>query len=160
MEQSRDALYLLLEETEIPCIRVLYRVKHTAGVWAKMQSKGLRLDEVPDLFAFRIIVSTELDCYAVLGVMHQKYKPDITRFKDYIAKPKGSGYRSLHTCMVADAGPVFELQIRSIAMDRQAERGDAAHWVYKRDGHETRGRRVPTRWWQQLLWQDGKPPSS
>jgi GTP pyrophosphokinase len=110
------------------------------------------MDEIQDLFAFRIIVATETDCYAALGVIHQKYKPVITRFKDYIARPKENGYRSLHTCVIADDGPVFELQIRSIAMDRQAERGDAAHWVYKKDEHETTLQPVVTRWWQKLWW--------
>lgn len=151
MEQRRDALYRLLEETAIPCAGILHRVKHTAGVWAKMQSKELNLDEIHDLFAFRIIVPTEADCYAALGVIHQHYKPLIARFKDYIAKPKENGYRSLHTCVVADHGPVFELQIRSVAMDRQAERGDAAHCIYKQSGHETTPKRVVARWWQKLF---------
>lgn len=159
MEQCRDAIYRQLEESEIPCVDVMYRVKHTAGVWAKMQSKGLRLDEVPDLFAFRIIVPTEVDCYAALGIIHQKFKPDITRFKDYIAKPKENGYRSIHTCVVADVGPEFELQIRSIAMDRQAERGNAAHWVYKRDGRGAGDRQAPARWWQKLLRRAGARPA-
>jgi HAMP domain-containing protein len=150
MEQCRDALYRLLEETSIPCAGISYRVKHTAGVWTKMQSKELSLDEIQDLFAFRIIVPTEADCYAALGVIHQHYKPVIVRFKDYIAKPKENGYRSLHTCITDDHGPVFELQIRSVAMDRQAERGDAAHWVYKKTGRETTPKRVVTRWWRKL----------
>jgi ppGpp synthetase/RelA/SpoT-type nucleotidyltranferase/HAMP domain-containing protein len=150
MEQCRDALYHLLEETSIPCVGILHRVKHTAGVWTKMQSKELNMDEIQDLFAFRIIVPTEADCYAALGVIHQHYKPVIARFKDYIAKPKENGYRSLHTCIADDHGPVFELQIRSVAMDRQAERGNAAHWVYKKAGRETTPKRVVTRWWRKL----------
>lgn len=105
-----------------------------------MQSKGLNLEEIQDLFAFRVIVPTEADCYAALGVIHQIYKPVITRFKGYVARPKENDYRSLHTCVTVDGGPVFELQIRSVAMDRQAERGDAAHWVYKRGGRETKRR--------------------
>ena len=156
-EQCGDALNRLLEETAIPCAGVLHRVKHTAGVWAKMQSKGLTLDEIQDLFAFRIIVPTEADCYAALGVIHEHYKPVITRFKDYIARPKENGYRSLHTSITADDGPVFELQIRSVAMDRQAERGDAAHWVYKRGGRETDGKPVVTRWWRKLLRRAEEP---
>ena len=150
MEQCRDAMYLLLEQTEIPCLGVLHRVKHTASVWGKMRSKELRLEEVPDLFAFRIIVPTEADCYAALSVMHQRYKPVISRFKDYITKPKENGYQSLHTCVTENGGPVFELQIRSIAMDRQAMHGDAAHWVYKRDGDEA-DKLTEMRWWQKFL---------
>ena len=156
-EQRRDALYRLLEEKAIPCAGVLHRMKHTAGVWAKMQRKGLSLDEIQDLFAFRIIVATEADCYAALGVIHQNYKPVITRFKDYIARPKENGYRSLHTSLTADGEPVFELQIRSVAMDRQAERGDAAHWVYKRGGRETDRKPVVTRWWRKLLRRAEEP---
>ncbi len=149
-EQHRDTLYRMLEEKAIPCAGVLHRVKHTAGIWAKMQSKGLNLDEIHDLFAFRIIVPTEADCYAALGVIHQTYKPVVSRFKDYIARPKGNGYRSLHTCVTADDGPVFEVQIRSVVMDRQAERGDAAHWLYKKNGREPDRKSVVTQWWRKL----------
>lgn len=146
-EQHRNALLRMLEERAIPCAGVLHRVKHTAGAWAKMQGKGLGLDEVYDLFAFRIIVPTEADCYAALGVIHQAYKPEVSRFKDYIARPKGNGYRSLHTCVKGDDGPVFEVQIRSIAMDRQAEGGDAAHWLYKRGGREVDRQPEKLDWW-------------
>ena len=130
---------------------MLHRVKHTAGVWAKMKRKGLEFDEVYDLFAFRIILPTEADCYAALGVIHQLYKPEVSRFKDYIADPKGNGYRSLHTCVKAADGPMFEVQIRSIAMDQQAERGDAAHWLYKKDGSEAGKESEASRWWLRLL---------
>jgi ppGpp synthetase/RelA/SpoT-type nucleotidyltranferase len=147
-EQHHETLYRLLDAQAIPCAGVLHRVKHTAGVWAKMQHKGLRLDEVYDLFAFRIIVPTEADCYAALGIIHQHYKPVLSRFKDYIAKPKGNGYRSLHTCLVAEEGPVFEIQIRSVGMDRRAERGDASHWLYKEDTRPWEP--VASRWWRKL----------
>ncbi|MBA1443711.1 MAG: hypothetical protein M3H12_06275 [Chromatiales bacterium] len=156
-EQRSDDLCRLLEAKGIPYAEVLHRVKHTAGVWAKMQDKGLCLDEIHDLFAFRIIVPTEADCYTALGVIHQAFKPEVSRFKDYIAKPKGNSYRSLHTCVAADIGPVFEVQIRSVAMDRQAERGDAAHWLYKKGGHETDRNPVVTRWWRKLWLRAGEP---
>lgn len=157
-EQCRDGLYHLLEERAIPCAGVLHRVKHTAGVWAKMHNKRLSLDEIHDLFAFRIIVPTEADCYAALGVIHQHYKPVVSRFKDYIARPKGNSYRSLHTCVSADIGPVFEVQIRSVAMDRQAERGDASHWLYKKGGRETERNPLVTRWWRRLWRRAEEPP--
>lgn len=149
-EQRRDALCRMLEDNAIPCAGVLHRVKHTAGVWAKMQGKGLGLDEVCDLFALRIIVPTEVDCYAALGVVHQAYTPEVSRFKDYIAKPKANGYRSLHTCVRAEDGPVVEVQIRSVAMDRQAERGDAAHWMYKKNARETARESVSRVWWGRI----------
>lgn len=150
-EQHRDEICRQLDREFIPCAEVLHRVKHTAGVWAKMKRKGLEFDEVYDLFAFRIILPTEADCYAALGVIHQLYKPEVSRFKDYIADPKGNGYRSLHTCVKAADGPMFEVQIRSIAMDQQAERGDAAHWLYKKDGSEAGKESEASRWWLRLL---------
>jgi HAMP domain-containing protein len=150
-EQQHEALDRLLEDSAIPCVGVLHRMKHTAGVWAKMESKEMSLDEIEDLFAFRIIVPTTADCYAVLGIIHQHYTPVITRFKDYVARPKENGYRSLHTCIAADNGPVFEIQIRSVAMDRQAERGGAAHWVYKKGARTTDNKSVVIRWWRKLL---------
>jgi len=153
-EQQRSALLQVLEEYAIPCVSVLHRVKHTAGVWAKMRGKGLDLDEVYDLFAFRIIVSTEADCYTALGVVHRVYKPQVSRFKDYIARPKENGYRSLHTCVSTGDGPVFEVQVRSIAMDRQAERGDAAHWLYKQAVRDKNQARTGRRRWRRL-WGGG-----
>ncbi|WP_084609646.1 hypothetical protein [Sedimenticola selenatireducens] len=149
-EQYRDVLYHLLEEKAIPCADVLFRVKHTAGVWAKMQSKGITLDEIHDLFAFRIVVPTEADCYAALGVIHHSCKPIISRFKDYIARPKANGYRSLHTCIITNDGPIIEVQIRSVTMDYQAERGDAAHWLYKKDVRELDRTPVALLWWKRV----------
>jgi len=147
MDQLHDDLYKMLEDRAIPCVNILHRVKHTAGVWIKMQSKGLSLDEINDLYAFRIIVPTEADCYVALGITHQSFKPVISRFKDYIARPKQNGYQSLHTCVAADDGPVFEIQIRSIAMDQQAEKGDAAHWAYKKDNHKIKHKPSLLQWW-------------
>lgn len=152
-EQHREALYRMLEDEAIPCAGILHRVKHTAGVWTKMQGKRLGIDEIYDLFAFRILVPTEADCYAALGVLHQAYKPEISRFKDYIARPKANGYRSLHTCVKAGDGPGFEVQIRSLAMDRQAEGGDAAHWQYKKGSREVVGESViPDGWGRIWRW--------
>lgn len=150
VEQYQDVLYRLLEEKSIPCTNVLFRVKHTAGVWSKMQSKELSLEEIHDLFAFRLIVPTEADCYAALGVIHDACKPIISRFKDYIARPKANGYRSLHTCIIADGGPTIEVQIRSVTMDRQAERGDAAHWLYKKDIRELDRTPFVLRYWNRV----------
>jgi (p)ppGpp synthase/HD superfamily hydrolase len=149
-EHYRDTLYSLLEEKSIPCSGVLFRVKHTAGVWAKMQSKGLTLDEIHDVLAFRIVVPTEADCYAALGVIHHSCKPIISRFKDYIARPKANGYRSLHTCIITDNGPIIEVQVRSVTMDHQAERGDAAHWLYKQNRRELHRTPVALRWWKRV----------
>lgn len=136
-QRQRGIMLEALERRGIPCAGVLHRVKHTAGVYAKMYRKDLDLHEVHDLFAFRIIVPTEADCYAALGIMHDVYQAEVARFKDYIAEPKENGYQGLHTCVQAEDAPLFEVQIRSVAMDRQAERGNAVHWQYKAWGSFT-----------------------
>lgn len=128
--EQRKAMRDNLEKQGISCSKILHRTKHTAGVLTKMKAKDLDMEEVYDLFAFRLIVPTEADCYVALGLIHKAYSPDVSRFKDYITHPKSNGYRSIHTCVKAKEGPVFEVQIRSIAMDIQAESGDAAHWLY------------------------------
>jgi ppGpp synthetase/RelA/SpoT-type nucleotidyltranferase len=149
VEKRGEELCNALEDKMIPCVSVFHRVKHTAGVWTKMQSKGLNIDEIHDLYAFRILVPTESDCYSALGVLHQAFKPVIGRFKDYIAHPKGNGYQSLHTCVMPEEGPIFEIQIRSIAMHQHSETGTAAHWLYKKEG----GNGYPKtkkHWWNRL----------
>jgi Region found in RelA / SpoT proteins len=107
------------------------RVKHPAGIWRKTLSKGLTIDQVHDIIAFRIIVKDEQDCYLALKAIHERFEPLLLRFKDYIAQPKENGYRSLHTCVKAPDGLVFESQIRTLAMHEQAGGGEAAHWRYK-----------------------------
>jgi ppGpp synthetase/RelA/SpoT-type nucleotidyltranferase len=139
-----------LEDKMIPCAGVFHRVKHTAGVWKKMQNKGLNLDEIHDLYAFRVLVPTESDCYSALGVLHQVFKPEIGRFKDYIAHPKGNGYQSLHTCIMPEDGPIFEVQIRSIAMHQHSESGTAAHWIYKKNGDNGPRKYTSGSWWGRL----------
>ena len=107
------------------------RVKHVAGVFRKMRGKGLSLEQVHDVVAFRVLVTTEEECYRALAAVHERFEPLLLRFKDYIAQPKGNGYRSLHTCVRADDGVVFEVQVRTLAMHAAAEGGEAAHWRYK-----------------------------
>lgn len=108
-----------------------HRVKHTAGIFRKMKAKGLALEQVHDLVAFRIIVPAEQDCYVALDAIHQHFEPLLLRFKDYVAAPKKNGYRSLHTCVKGEDGLVFEVQIRTLEMHERSEGGDAAHWRYK-----------------------------
>lgn len=115
----------------ITCVAVEQRVKHSAGVWRKMQHKGLQLREVHDLVAVRIIVATESDCYFALRAVQGVYMPIVGRFKDYIAAPKPNGYRGLHLSVCDADDEVFEVQIRSVAMHRHAEHGTAAHARYK-----------------------------
>ncbi len=110
-----------------------HRVKHAAGVWSKMKRKGLSLERVHDLFGFRIVVGGEGECYLALGAVHDAFVPIVGRFKDYIARPKINGYRSLHTSVRERDNQVFEVQIRSISMQDESERGNASHWKYKKE---------------------------
>jgi hypothetical protein len=131
LEQIEADIRKVLESETVPYINVRHRIKHAAGVFRKMTTKGLTLEQIHDLFAFRVLVPTEPDCYWALGVIHQAFEPMVGRFKDYIANPKENGYQSLHTRVRTREGPVFEVQIRSVAMHRHAEKGPAAHWLYK-----------------------------
>lgn len=106
------------------------RVKHHYSIYAKMQRKGVSIEEVLDLMAVRILVQTPEECYKVLGLLHIRYKPLIARFKDYIALPKENGYQTLHTTLFHESG-IYEVQIRTFDMHRTAEYGIAAHWKYK-----------------------------
>ena len=110
------------------------REKHVYSIYRKMLEKKVSLNEVADVYAFRIIVDTVDTCYRVLGVVHNLYRPVPGRFKDYIAIPKANGYQSLHTVLFGPHGLPIEIQIRTREMHRVAEEGIAAHWQYKDSG--------------------------
>jgi len=110
--------------------QILGRVKHYYSIYLKMHRKGVSIEEVLDLLAIRIIVNEPIECYRVLGLLHLKFTPLISRFKDYIAVPKENGYKTIHTTLFDEEG-IVEAQIRTKEMHRLAEYGVAAHWKYK-----------------------------
>jgi len=130
---------------------VVGREKHLYSIYQKMYSKALSFNDVMDVFAFRIRVDTVDMCYRVLGVIHNLYKPVPGRFKDYIAIPKSNGYQSLHTVLFSPKGFSLEVQIRTEDMDKVANAGIAAHWLYKSGNESSNSAQVRARQWLKSL---------
>jgi GTP diphosphokinase / guanosine-3',5'-bis(diphosphate) 3'-diphosphatase len=135
LEEFQTPLEEALREAGIPAV-VKGRAKHFYSIYSKMTRRGISFENIHDLLAVRVITESVRDCYHVLGIIHDQHSPMSGRFKDYIAKPKMNMYQSLHTTVIAENGRVVEVQIRTGEMDRVAEVGIAAHWLYKEDRTE------------------------
>ena len=130
MEKVKKEIAMHMKNNNIDAV-VTGRVKHYFSIYRKMVTQNKTLDQIYDIFAARIIVKTEKECYTALGVIHDMYKPIPGRFKDYIGMPKPNMYQSLHTTLMSSEGQPFEVQIRTEEMHKTAEYGIAAHWKYK-----------------------------
>ncbi|WP_417253424.1 RelA/SpoT family protein [Celeribacter sp.] len=130
---------------------VFGRAKKPYSIWRKMEEKQQSFSRLSDIYGFRVITRTEMDCYRVLGVIHHRWRAVPTRFKDYISQPKSNGYRSIHTTVSGRDGKRVEVQIRTRQMHEVAESGVAAHWSY-RDGVPAQNPFAvdPTKWLAQL----------
>ncbi|MDO8249749.1 MAG: bifunctional (p)ppGpp synthetase/guanosine-3',5'-bis(diphosphate) 3'-pyrophosphohydrolase [Rhodoferax sp.] len=134
-------------------VRIAGREKTLYSIYQKMHEKHLSFAQVTDIYGFRVIAPTVIDCYTALGTLHQLYKPVPGKFKDHIAIGKINGYQSLHTTLVGPSGVNVEFQVRTEAMHIVAESGVAAHWLYKvnNPAETTSGDRLSSKWLQSLL---------
>ncbi len=130
------------------------RPKHLYGIYRKMQAQQISLEQVYDLIAFRIILTSISECYETLGIIHALWRPVPGRFKDYIAMPKSNKYQSLHTTVIGPYGERMEIQIRTKEMDEVAEKGIAAHWAYKERRQVQQDENLRFSWLRQIIeWQ-------
>ena len=139
------------------------RVKHLYSIHEKIKkysALGKSFDDIYDLLAVRVLTETTSDCYSVLGVVHGLWRPMPGEFDDYIASPRPSGYQSLHTTAVWSSSHAVEVQIRTHAMDREAEYGVAVHWVYKENRHNAMNDRERMSWLRQLVEWQGELPGA
>ena len=149
MAGIREKIETRLKESGINFI-IYGRVKHIYSIYRKMYTQNKTMDEVYDLYAYRVIVDNIADCYNVLGHIHDLYNLVPGRFKDYISTPKPNGYQSLHTTVIGSEGAPFEVQIRTAEMHHTAEYGIAAHWKYK-EGVSKNGGEEDFEWVRRLL---------
>ena len=149
LDETKARIIEKLDQVGIKC-QVKARLKSVYSIYRKLYGQNLRFSELYDLCATRVIVKSLADCYNVLGLIHDLYKPVPGRFKDYISTPKPNGYQSLHTVVIGTEGIPFEVQIRTEEMDTQAEYGIAAHWKYK-NGLKGSQKEATFAWVRQLI---------
>ena len=159
VDKIAKSLRTRLKEENLPS-RVLGREKHMFSIYTKMKVQRKSLNDILDVYGFRIVVESVDMCYRVLGAVHNLYKPIPGRFKDYIAIPKTNGYQSLHTTLIGISGVPIEIQIRTEEMDAMAKHGIASHWLYKSESSSdsfgdaatnTSGSQRAQQWVQNLL---------
>jgi guanosine-3',5'-bis(diphosphate) 3'-pyrophosphohydrolase len=150
MQKIAEAMKQRLEGESVPA-RLVSRVKTPYSIYRKMQGERKTFDQVMDVYGFRVVVGSVMQCYCALGAVHNLYKPVEGRFKDYIAIAKANGYQSLHTTLFGPFGQPIEVQIRTEEMDTVAERGVAAHWIYKADHSQANSAQHRAREWLQGL---------
>lgn len=131
VDSIKQSIHERLSKDFDPVPQIDGRVKSNYGIYKKVYRDGKEIDQIYDRYAVRVIVNTVTECYNVLGIIHDMFKPIPNRFKDYISTPKSNMYQSLHTTVIGRQGIPFEVQIRTWEMHRTAEYGIAAHWKYK-----------------------------
>jgi GTP diphosphokinase / guanosine-3',5'-bis(diphosphate) 3'-diphosphatase len=149
-----------LTEVEFSNFKILGRPKHLYSIYKKLIAQNIPLEKVYDKVAFRIILSSEGECYRALGIIHSLWSPVNGRFKDFISSPKANMYQSLHTSVIGPYGEFMEIQIRTREMDKVAKEGIAAHWAYKEGTRVSNKDASMFKWLKQLIqWlQDLKDP--
>ncbi|HEX7339189.1 MAG TPA: bifunctional (p)ppGpp synthetase/guanosine-3',5'-bis(diphosphate) 3'-pyrophosphohydrolase [Rhodanobacteraceae bacterium] len=160
MTRIEHALSTQLAAEGIPA-RVVSRIKSPYSIYVKMRSHQKTFAQVMDVFGFRVVTDNVMRCYTALGAIHALYRPVEGRFKDFIAIPKANGYQSLHSVLLGPFGEPIEVQIRTEEMDSVAERGVAAHWLYKTEGGPANSAQARAREWLSALAdrQAGTPSS-
>ena len=157
ISKAMATLAAALKEPDIRA-EITGRPKHIYSIWNKMRAKQLDFSELYDVRALRVIVPEVKDCYAALGVVHNLWQPIPKEFDDYISRPKGNLYQSLHTAVIGPGGKTLEVQIRTEEMHRQAEYGVAAHWQYKEKAKSSQKFDQKVAWLRQLLaWREEVP---
>jgi guanosine-3',5'-bis(diphosphate) 3'-pyrophosphohydrolase len=151
IDEVKSNITDVLGKSNIKKFKIYGRSKHLWSIYRKMTSRNLTYDQIYDVLAFRIIVSSVVECYEVLGYIHSIWKPIPGRFKDFIAMPKSNNYQSLHTTVIGPGGDRIEIQIRTEEMHLVAEKGIAAHWNYKERGQLNLDELSKANWLRELV---------